>query len=353
MAENKFIGQVREFNRYAEGTIKEALKLDLIDRKILYLLSENARLSNTFLAKKLKIKRETVAYRIKRMMENDFLHGFFTLLDPKKLGFRNYIVYFKLKNLTKEKEFMDSLFNFKEITRLANCSGSYDLHVVFSIKNSEEFVKIFEEIVNRFHDVIQHYDFFEVLEEDFLGLNVILDKEEARKLDLSERKGSAFLKEIKESSLILEQPDLDDKDKFILEILKLNSKISIKELSSQVAIAPVAVENRIKKMIKTGVIKRFYPLASLSKLGYQWWMVFLKVKNLDKSRFFTFLKYHSNVLWYIKLLGKWDYHFSIFAKDNAEFHKIIDDIRTEFSENIISYDSVIIFNQFKYVQRVE
>ena len=54
----------------------------------------------------------------------------------------------------------------------------------------------------------------------------------------------------------------------------------------------------------------------------------------------------------MKLLGKWDYQFSLFAKDNTEFHKVLDEIRTEFADNIISYDTIIVFNQFKYVQMV-
>ena len=54
----------------------------------------------------------------------------------------------------------------------------------------------------------------------------------------------------------------------------------------------------------------------------------------------------------MRLLGKWDYQCSIFAKDNAEFHQILDNMRSEFAENIINYDSIIIHNQFKYVQKV-
>jgi hypothetical protein len=76
------------------------------------------------------------------------------------------------------------------------------------------------------------------------------------------------------------------------------------------------------------------------------------VKNLDKKRFVTYLRQHSNILWYIKFSGRWNYQFSIFAKDNTEFNRILNEIRTEFSENIISYDSIIVFNQFKFVHRV-
>ena len=97
MGKNKFIGQITEFSRYATATSKEGIMLDLTDRKIMYLLAHNARLSSTALAKKLQLKRETVAYRIKRLEEQDFLHGYLTLLDTRKLGFKNYMVYLNFK----------------------------------------------------------------------------------------------------------------------------------------------------------------------------------------------------------------------------------------------------------------
>jgi len=353
MSKNKFIGQIREYNPYAEHSVKEAFKLDLLDKKILYLLGENSRLSNTYLAKKLKIKRETVAYRIKRMKEANFLHGYLTLLNHRKLGFKNYLVYIKLKTLTDEKELLDYLFNFNEITRLKNCSGKYDLQVIYSVTNSEDFLTGFEKLTDKYHHLIESYDVLEIIDEDFLGLQLLLNKEESKKLTSLEQKGSTFQKEFIHAEKETDKINLDKKDKEIVNELKLDGGVTIRALSEKVSLAPIAVENRIKKLVRSGVIKRFMPLASLNQLGYQWWKVFFKFKNLDKKKFFTFLKYHSNVLWYMRLLGKWDYQFSIFAKDNAEFHRILDEIRSEFSENIISYDSIIVFNQFKFNQLVD
>jgi Lrp/AsnC family transcriptional regulator for asnA, asnC and gidA len=353
MPQQKFIGQIREFNRYAENTIKEAIKLDLIDRKILYLLSQNARLSSTYIAKQLKTKRETVAYRIKRMKDENFLHGSSTILDHRRLGFKNYMVYLKLKTLTNEKDFLDYLFAFQEVTRLKNCSGTYDAQIIITVKTEEEFLELFEKIINKYHEIIQNYDILEILQEDFLGLNMLLNFEEIKKLQATEHKGSSYQKEFEIASKKVEDTNLDEIDLSLLEQLKLNGEISIVELSNKLNLAPISIDNRIRKLIRGGIIKTFMPISSLNQLGYQWWKVFFKFKNLDKHKFHTFLKYHPNILWYMKLLGKWDCQFSIFAKDNAEFHKVIDDLRSQFAENIINYDSIIVFNQFKYVQRVK
>src|SRR3989338_812914 len=133
MIKNKFIGQVKEYNRY--GNIESGdFKMDLIDRKILYLLSLNARLSNTFIAKRLRIKRETVSYRIKRMNDEDFLHGTLALLDHRKLGFKNYLVYIKLKTVLNEKKLLNFLLNLEKVSRIKNCSGSYDIQIVLTVR---------------------------------------------------------------------------------------------------------------------------------------------------------------------------------------------------------------------------
>jgi DNA-binding Lrp family transcriptional regulator len=352
MGENKFIGQIQEYNRYAQGSVAEAIKLDLTDRKILYLLHKNARLSTTYLSKELRLKRETIAYRIKRMTDAGFLHGYLTMLDHRKLGFKNYRVCIKLKTLTNEKEMLNHLKGIAEVMRLKNCSGSYDMQLVFSVRHEEEFLALFDNVINKYHQNIQSYDVMQIIDEDFLGLSLVLDEEERKKIRTEERKGSTFQKEFDSKSAVEGEAKLDAKDIQILEALKLDGRIGVKTICQKVDLAPNAVKARIASMARSGVIKRFMPLASLSMLGYQWWMVFLKFNNLDKKRFFTFIEYHPNILWYMRLLGKWDYQISVFAKDNAEFHKVIDELRTEFAENMMSYDPIIIFNQMKYVQRV-
>ncbi len=352
MGKNKFIGQIPEFSRYGTNTRKEGIMLDLTDRKILYLLAHNARLSSTAIAKKLSLKRETVAYRIKRLEEQDFLQGYLTLLDTRKLGFKNYLVYLKLKTFLHQQELLSLLSAISEVTRIKNCSGIYDLQLIMTVKTEEEYVEIFEEIINKFHQQIQTYEVHEILEEHFLGLSLLLDTEERKNLTIHEHKGSTFQKEFDFAAKELVSIIVDEKDKELLDILKLDANSNIKTISEKMNLAPVAIENRIKKMIQAGIMKQFLPLASLNALGYQWWKVFFKFKNLDRKKFLTFLRYHGNVLWYMRLLGKWDYQISVFAQDNVAFHTILDGIRSEFAENIIQYDTIIVFNQLKYVQRL-
>ncbi|MBI2662786.1 Lrp/AsnC family transcriptional regulator [Candidatus Woesearchaeota archaeon] len=349
MLPNKFIGQIKEY-RYSS---EKEIKLDLIDRKILYLIEINARFSPTAISKILLISRETISYRIKKMEELNLLHGYVTLFDHKKLGFNNYRIYLKFKNIFNDKEIIEELFKLSEITTIVTCSGSYDLQFVISVKTQDEFLKTFDSIIGKYSQSIERFKVLEIFQEGIVSRWMILCEDEAKKIRvIKEHKGSTFQKEFHRASSYSTPISLDEKDRKILEILKLDAKASISALSNKLSLSPLSIENRIKKMILAGIIKSFFPQSSLTQLGYQWWHVLLKMKNLDEKKFFTFIEHHPNTSWYMKFLGEWDYQCSIYAKTNADFHDILEQIRHEFADNIMYYDSFIMFNQLKYSQRV-
>jgi len=338
------------------GQIKEKLdkiKLDLIDKKLLYLLSENARYSYTSLAKTLKIKREIVAYRINRMFKEDFLHGFFTYINTAKLGYELNMVYIKFYNLENYKEIINQVYNTKEITRIKDCAGDYDLQIIFSTKDTKEFDLLLENFVNKFSKYVKDYLTLRIVEDGFMGIDLLLEKNERNNLIVKEHKWSSFQKEFRQVKNNDDLIKIDEKDRKILKLISLNARIPINEISDKIKLAPIAIENRLKKLIREKVIVSMYPLFAISELGYQWYKVFLQIRNINKNEFLAYLKQHANVLWYMKLIGKYNYQFSVFAKNNIEFYNILNEIRSKFSNNIFSYNTLIILNQRKFVHRID
>ena len=61
---------------------------------------------------------------------------------------------------------------------------------------------------------------------------------------------------------------IDEKDKKILEILQENSNLSSHKISKRTLIPVTTVNNRIKKLKKLGVIKKFTVDIDKSKLGF-------------------------------------------------------------------------------------
>ena len=61
---------------------------------------------------------------------------------------------------------------------------------------------------------------------------------------------------------------IDEKDKKILEILQENSSLSSHKISKKTLIPVTTVNNRIKKLRKSGVIRKFTIDVDKSKLGF-------------------------------------------------------------------------------------
>lgn len=325
-------------------------KIDLIDKKILYLLSKNARYSNTAIAKALRIKREVVAYRIKTMMENKVINGFYALIDSRKLGHYVYVIYIKLKTLTSEKEMIDFLVSIPEITSINNCSGIYDLHIEITTKDLEEFDGVFSQVLSKYKDIVHDYMVLNFLREDSTGRGFLVDAEEVKSSGLDkfkEIKGSCFQKEFdiqnKEHFIV----EIDELDKKIISVVNHNSRMSLKEISDKLNVTPSTIEARKKRLIKDGVIKRFLPLINFSHFGVQWFVVFFYMKDLDENKLISYLQQDPRTLWYARYVGKWNYQVNIFAENNAKFHEVLNNLRTTFSDNIINFESIIMFNQHK------
>lgn len=335
-------------------------KIDVIDRKIAFLLCKNCRFSNTAIAKALRSKREVVSYRIKKMQEKEFLNGFVARINPRKLGFTLNFVYFKLKTPTKEKEMIEEFMEKKEITRLKNVGGKFDILTEFSTKNIEEFDSTLKDILNKYGHMIQDYSLLNYVDEDFTDVDILLeeDKKELERLrEVKESKGSSFQKEFDIQNKIRGKNhkiiNLEEIDFKILSLLRLNARINLKEVATKTKTNFPLVQRRIKRMVEEGVITAFTAFISLAHLGYQMYPVLLHLRTVDEGKLRTFIQLHPNLLWSYKLIGNWNYQINVFAKNNAHFHDVLNDFREAFSENIVSFETNMVFNYFKMEQRIE
>lgn len=347
-----FQGQIQEHYRYGYP-LAAAKPIDILDRKIIYLLYQNSRYAPSDLARFLRVSRETVQYRIRRLQDEGIIEGFVTLIDNRKVGMREYRIFFVLKTASKEKAFLEDVKGLPGVATINICAGSYDVHLALWVRDEEEFIAIFKDILDRHVSLIKSFDIAEGLDRRLMGMNFLLSDVEKKLLSsIKPYKGSSFSRELRKGPLSQRAVKVSVSDKKILEQVKLDSRKSIADISREVGLGPLTVKKKIAFLIRSGVIKQFFPITSFSKLGYQWWQVLVKCTNVKKETFLTFIEQHQNMPWYVQLLGKWDYMVSIYVRDNAELHKVLDELRNTFGENIMYHDLYLVFSQVKFVQRV-
>jgi Lrp/AsnC family transcriptional regulator, leucine-responsive regulatory protein len=144
------------------------MELDEKDKKIIKELQENCRQTIAEIAKKTKLPRDVVVYRIKKLEDNKVIKQHHTILDYQKLGYPLYVyVLFSCYNSKPEEEskFINYLKNHKQIVYVAKNSGKYDFTIGVCAKDYKEFDNILREIRHRFVDLIKDIESLPTVEE--------------------------------------------------------------------------------------------------------------------------------------------------------------------------------------------
>ena len=119
------------------------VKLDLKDKKILTLLDEDARLSNSQIAKRVQLSKPAIEYRLRRFEQNKVIFSYYTVIDFTRLGYSQYKIYFKFQNITleDEKNINNYWKNNKNSVWVAQIRGRWDLAISILAKSNFEFAK--------------------------------------------------------------------------------------------------------------------------------------------------------------------------------------------------------------------
>ena len=134
----------------------EYYELDKIDRKIIMMLQDNARIQLKEIAKATGVTIDTVHNRIKDMKEKEIL-WLTTSLDMKLVGYPLLTdVKVRLKNFDEQRkeEFMNYLMKHPYCTDLIELMGNYDFTCVFISKNGDHLKECLDNMRFKFKDII-------------------------------------------------------------------------------------------------------------------------------------------------------------------------------------------------------
>ena len=123
-------------------------RLDPLDCKMIGLLQQDGRMSNTAMAQTLGISEYTVRTRLKRILESGIIR-IVARANPIDLGFAfsgNLKIHIDLKMT---RQVLDKLSEIDELTWVALTTGSTDLDVDFAVRSMNELkTLIFDKISN-------------------------------------------------------------------------------------------------------------------------------------------------------------------------------------------------------------
>ena len=102
-------------------------KIDKLDRQILEIISQNARIPFRDVAEQCGVSRAAIHQRVQRMIENDVITGSGYHVNPKVLGYASSAyIGVKLEKGSMYKNVIPEFDKIPEVTECYNISGSYD-----------------------------------------------------------------------------------------------------------------------------------------------------------------------------------------------------------------------------------
>ena len=151
--------------------------LDKIDRQILALLRENARMSNLELAESVNLSPTPCARRVKQLEDSGVITGYSVTTDPIKLGYQlSVYIAISMDKHTAERfsNFEKKLREFPEVVSCSIVTGrSEDYLIKALVKDMAHYEEFLLHRLNRIEGIAQVHTSFELRE--VFSLPIITD----------------------------------------------------------------------------------------------------------------------------------------------------------------------------------
>ncbi len=316
-----------------------SLKIDAFDKNILKLLLSNAKESTTSIGRKIRLGRENVDYKLKRLIKQGIIKDFVTEFDERALRIKHHVLFAQLNRLTgdTEKQILAHLKEHKYMSWIGTAAGKWTLICDTYVPEHMAVNIILDEILIKFGAHIGDYVLLE-----FINGEYFFEKYLGKKAAIMPQKA---IKELTKK--------LDEIDYQIMALLNSNARINYAELSQKIGLTANGIKKRIKDLEKIRIIKKYSLTLDFKKFGYEWYGIQLKLTKFDSktiNHIQQFFRNHPKVIFYYKYIGHWDYDVGFIAKNSTELREFINELRTKFSEELKLIDVFITLEEMKGYQ---
>lgn len=312
----------------------EEYKLDLKDRKILFELEQDSRQSLNEIAKKVRLKKETIFHRIKNLEKQGIIKKYIIEVDTYKIGYQFYPILLRYKDTTPdiEERIYSFLKNNKYIAWLTKCEGAWDINLTVAIRGNVEFKEFLNNFLSKFGDYIAEKQIFITTEVYYFKRGFWLNKPSTKRVTTGTTE-----------TIKLEEDDLK-----LIKILSNEARKPLVEIGDILKTDPKNIAYKIKKLEKQGIIQGSRILVDFSKMGYKFYKTFFSLKKTSPEKLKKIIEYlqeSRSIIWVTKLIGYYDLSIEMEVKDNEEFRKILGGIKLNFSDIINKHESLLIFEE--------
>lgn len=314
---------------------RKAMKLDGTDMNILGLLRANGRFTAKEIARKLRISREVVQYRIKNYEDKGLISNWDCTLNHLAIGQQNFWIDLSL-NYGSPQALLQKIAKIKNCVYLAT-SNLNSLVLIFVItKDISELINVTEKIKKICNNHINEINLSLVTKghtgkgHGFNDINITRG--------YSKSSFQKYFLEGKKPFLIEKMKPAHHK---VLNALSHNIRAPILSIAKKANLSVNTTIKTIIELIKWGIIIEWCAIANYSAIGLDMGGILIKTKSCnfeDERKIWEYLKNSDKTYWVSKYLGKYDYGLNILYKDHQTILDFIKEIKTKFGNKISKID---------------
>ena len=334
------------------------MDLDAIDKKILYYLSINARLSYSVLSSNVRISRESVKNRMEKMKKNNTILNFTSITNSTYLGLNFYTVYLNFNQMDASivKKFEKYIHNHDNVIWANKCLGKWNYTMLLLVKDSNDLAENLGELKENFRELIKEIDFEKVLYEYKFSSNVPSFFKEINVKPLKVSKEGSSLYSLLDNKITAikkkyEPVTIDNTDVKIIELLSENCRIPLNEMSKKLSLPIENIRYKMKRLAKKKILATFWATINYGLYGFHWYRIRIRTYKIDEETDKELKKYivnNPNIFWGARILGQTDIHIDTRLKDNNKLNVFLENFKKKFEKIIIDYDTIIMLNEPNY-----
>lgn len=305
------------------------------DTQILKELDINSRQSNTQIAKKIGMSKETVNYTVKKLEKEGIIKGYYALINFYKLNSKIFKLLMRYQNIGEkgESKIISWLTKRKEVMWVGKTEGKWDLIITIREKNLEKIYDLLREFNILFSKNLKEKQLLISYESIGLDEKFLYEKgDQTQKIILTQNN---------------EEIKIDNIDQQIISLIEFDARIPTIDLSSKINLTAEATAKRIKNLVSKGIITRFKLRTNLEKLGKGYHHIFISLKDFSKiNEIISYYEDSKSCIFIMKYHGSYDLHLELVSESHQDFRKIIIELREKFGDLISDYQQLTILEEF-------
>jgi DNA-binding Lrp family transcriptional regulator len=311
--------------------------MDLLDRKILYELDKNSRISFVKLAKTLKISPERLRYRVESLKNNGVIKHFLTTMNLAFLGYSVFELFVKFQNINQsiKDDMIGDLSKSSKVAWIGDLEGNFDLGIIFVAKSQMDLHELILEFNKKYAKYIMKKSLSVNLKGDFFKRDYLLFANRKELRLNSNKKDSKILR-------------LDDSDAMICKMIAKDSRITAVDMANSLKVSVDTVIKRLRNL-EHNVITSYTIVLDNTKLNQIHYKLLIYLNNrFDEDKLISYIKMNSRVITIVKTLAEWDYEIDLEVSDVNQIKDFTMNLTRIYSQNIRDYSILHVVDMPKY-----